>query len=138
MKKLRAYFYIILFVPLLAGFSQASLGVGTDCVQCITSQKTQPSCCKNNAAAEVSDECFGQPAFSKIPCPHNELCQSRDTPPAAVVVNATFSQNMGYAVSSFSLVEQTVFSTTVKDAKVRPPPLPINRVRYILLCSFLI
>jgi hypothetical protein len=137
MKQLRIYFYIILCVPMLAGFSQANLGVGVNCIQCMLSVETQPSCCQNNAPSERADECSAHAAFSKTPCPHNELCQSLDSP-AVATANSTFARHLGYGISSYSVVEPSVFSPNVKDIAIRPPLLQVNRKRYTLLCSFLI
>ncbi len=135
MKQLRTYFYIVLFIPLLAGLCQANQLVIEDCVQC--SHEAQRPCCLNNPPVNVSDECSGHPALSEIPCPHNAFCQEIETP-VAVTANSTFTRHMEYSFNFISHDARPIFSATVNDVASRPPPLLVSRVRYILLCSFLI
>ena len=138
MKQLQKYLYIVLVIPLLVGFSQVDLLAGADCSQCMLRLDVQPSCCQNKVPMDGSGDCVNHSAASKLPCPHNELCQGDDNSAVAVATSSLLPRHMGSGVSSFSLVDRPFGATIGKEPADRPPPLYVSRVRYILLCSFLI
>lgn len=136
MRHLRIFFYIILFVPLLVGYPQAVLPISADCSMCRVEMTNLPSCCAAKASMAGADDCVDTDV-SGIPCPHGDLCQGDDTPAVAVVTPGV-SRSLEYGMTSSFSFGQYVVSVSEKAPEVRPPPLHLSRVRYILLCSFLI
>lgn len=137
MKQLKIFLFIILILPLLAGFSQANQFALSDCVHCMVRLDVQSSCCQNNDHTGSSRADLDHSAASQLVCPNKELCQGDDNP-TLTFTKTSVRYHMVYWTDLSSYAEQPLYINIVQEPVHRPLPLYVSRVRYLLLCSFLI